>query len=320
MQNHSFSESEPGHTETPSSHAPRTGLWIGIGLVAAGLIADVCLVYPRLRDYGAQISNLGGLRDTAASLGSRLDRAEEGLSNLPMELRALETKSAAAQQRLAASVEQLRKSTADLRASAMRDVEAALSTERQQVNARFEKLETGQQAQAERTAQLEQQNAQLRRQLSDLNGQLATVHQGLKDELRSVRDSASRDTAQLQDEVRRTDARATRSATLMERPRTRFEATKGRTQEVAPGILLHVDKTDIAYRRYRGWLELVEEGKFVWLRDESMLQPVPFYTKSGTLRHDLVVTSLDSNGVAGYVLFPSKGEMEAAGQNRASLR
>jgi hypothetical protein len=42
-----------------------------------------------------------------------------------------------------------------------------------------------------------------------------------------------------------------------------------------------------------------------------MLQTVPFYTGEGALRHDLVITALNRGGVAGYLIFPSKGESAA---------
>jgi hypothetical protein len=72
--------------------------------------------------------------------------------------------------------------------------------------------------------------------------------------------------------------------------------------------LLHVSGVNPRYRRYHGWLQLVKDGKILWLRDQSVLQTVAFHAGEKGLRHDLIVTGLTEGGVAGYLIFPSVGE------------
>ena len=78
-------------------------------------------------------------------------------------------------------------------------------------------------------------------------------------------------------------------------------ANQGRT-EIAPGLVLFVNRIDTQRERFDGTLQSVNNGRALPLRDQSLLQNIPFADFSeGPL--DLIVTSVNETGVTGYVIF-----------------
>ena len=94
---------------------------------------------------------------------------------------------------------------------------------------------------------------------------------------------------------------ATSSIDFANRPRKRFVANQGRT-EIAPGLVLFVNRVDTQRERFDGTLQSVSNGRALPLRDQSLLQSIRFADASdGPV--DLIVTSLNETSVTGYVIF-----------------
>jgi hypothetical protein len=93
-------------------------------------------------------------------------------------------------------------------------------------------------------------------------------------------------------------------ADAVDRNRIDFEVSRNKTQEVAPGIFLTVRETDVERQQINGWLQISEDGRTVWLRDQSAQKVMIFATKHDERSHELVFTRVGSQGVAGYLLIP----------------
>ena len=197
----------------------------------------------------------------------------------------------------AAGLEQARKGTRDLGVSLRREMSDAIGAQQKTLATRLEELEAKQQAEAARAAGLDHQVAQLNQRVAVLT-----------DEMQTVRALGASESQQLRAQIRETDGRLNRVASFNNRPRERFEASRGKTTQISSGIYLHFTRVDPRFRRYHGWLQLVNEGKILWLRDQSVLQTVAFNTGTGTQRHDLIVTALTEGGVAGYLILPPQVE------------
>ena len=74
--------------------------------------------------------------------------------------------------------------------------------------------------------------------------------------------------------------------------------------EVAPGIFLTVRDTDVERQQINGWLQISEDGRTVWLRDQSARKVMIFATTHDERSHELVFTRVGKQGVAGYLLIP----------------
>jgi len=89
------------------------------------------------------------------------------------------------------------------------------------------------------------------------------------------------------------------------RDRVDFEITRNRTDEVAPGIYLTIQSTDVEQQRIVGWLQIAEDGRTVWIREQSAQKVIVFATRRDARNRELVFTRIDKSGAAGYLLIPT---------------
>ncbi|HLY15952.1 MAG TPA: class D sortase [Bryobacteraceae bacterium] len=80
--------------------------------------------------------------------------------------------------------------------------------------------------------------------------------------------------------------------------RVDFHLTPSDTQELAPGILMNLSWTDVTRRRANGWVWVAQDRHTIWLRKMTVRQPLLFQHR------ELILTSIASNSVSGYLLLP----------------
>jgi len=93
-------------------------------------------------------------------------------------------------------------------------------------------------------------------------------------------------------------------ADAVNRNRIDFEVPRNKTQEVAPGIFLTVRDTNVERQQINGWLQISEDGRTVWLRDQNAQKVMIFATTHDERSHELVITRVGKQGVAGFLLIP----------------
>jgi hypothetical protein len=251
------------------------------------------------------IGELQGWPAAVANVRARVNAAEHRLSKIPGEMDALRGRVSGLDTKINSGLEKTQKSTRDLGTSLRGELANVRSDarERQEASqARMRDLEAKQQTQAQRTAELEREVTQLQSRIA-----------GLRGDLNSASASQARETAQVRQDVQRAGARVEQVASYNNRPRDRFQVEKGATKEIAPGIMLHLTRVNTSHRRFDGWIQLVNDSaRFVWLRDQAVLQTFAFYSGKNALRHDLVVTDLSPGGITGYLIYPRHGESVGA--------
>lgn len=286
--------------ERPRSRAP---LWIAVAVLGVGLGATAWYANSRLSAQDGLIGELNGWPAAVATVRHQLNAAEQRLAEVPKDLEALHGRLSGLDSKVTAGLARTQQDSRELGLSLRKEIVSVRTDARTQVQgdaARIRELEGQQQAQVARTAELEREVARLNSQVAGLRGDLNTASSG-----------NAREAVELRQELRQARGRVEEVASFNNRARQRFEAATGKTQEIAPGVLLHIKRVDPRYRRYEGWLQLVNDpARFVWLRDQSVLQTVAFYTGKNALRHDLVVTDLSPGGVTGYLIFPNQGELQ----------
>jgi len=303
-------EAPPPHSYERRSVRPepprsRTPLWIAIAALTLGLGGVGWYAKSHMSGQDGLIGELKGWPAAVAAVRQQLTSTERLLAEVPKEIDALTGRVSDLDNKLTTGLAKTQQGTRDAAVSLRKEIASARTDARAQdqaSEARIRELEAQQQAQVTRTVQLE-------REVANLNGKLA----GMGRDLNSVSDASVRESAKLRQDIGRTSGRVEQVASFNNRARDRFEAVEGRTQEIAPGIMLNISRVDLSHRRFDGWLQLVNDsGRFLWLRDQSMLQTVAFYTGKNALRHDLVVTDLSAGGATGYLIFPRQGELQGA--------
>jgi hypothetical protein len=163
-----------------------------------------------------------------------------------------------------------------------------------------------------RTSTLDARLRQVESEQADQRAQMAQIEANLKQDISAVREENGRDLSGVRQQEE-TNARGVSAISQkLERERIDFELAKGQTKELVPGISLRIRGMNLAYQRYHGALWLLQDHRTVWLRDQSVHEPVRFFHKEGGEPYELVVTDVTKNAVVGYLLAPVKPEAAAA--------
>lgn len=283
----------------------RRRVWASVAILTVAMVWVGAYGMTRFSEQADTLHRMDGWKIDLSAAQGRVGQVEKRLAALPNDIQGVRDGLSGLDKKISSGLDQARGNVRDLGVSLrreIRDVRDTVSTQGQATDARFREVEAARQAEAARTAQLEREVAQLNQRLS-----------AARQDVNTLQNSSAAESQQLRQDIRnagtRLDNRISHVASFSNRPRGRFEAGVGRTVEIAPKVLLHITKVDPRYRRWSGHIQLVDEGKFVWLRDQSASQTVPFYAGKSALRYDLITTGLTEGGIAGYLVLPSEGEL-----------
>ena len=269
-------------------------------LVIALLIAGAAwYAYPMLQRHDANLKDLPSLKERVSTLGDEFKQAGENADH----------KIAAWTRQQAADHKSLREESAemarDLKAriemaqAKFEQVGAELSEKMDRAVTRIATLESSRQGDQQQLAALQQR---LDQRIEEQDANLADLRAQMQDNSAATKEQIA---ALKQDQdLARHDIGAIESKLAVDK--VSFEASKGRTQELAPGITLYLSGTDTNYRRADGWLWLAEDRRNIWLRDLAAQQPLTFYGVQDGQKRELVITNVTAGSVAGYLLIPKE--------------
>jgi hypothetical protein len=95
--------------------------------------------------------------------------------------------------------------------------------------------------------------------------------------------------------------------------RVDFEVTKNHGSQVAPGITLQVNGTDVSYQKVNGSI-LTPDRHTIWLRQLKVQEPVFLTSFSDGRTRELVITRVNKTGATGYVLVPARDGLTSQAQ------
>jgi hypothetical protein len=87
--------------------------------------------------------------------------------------------------------------------------------------------------------------------------------------------------------------------------RVDFEVTRNHSSQVAPGIALQVNATDVSYQKVSGSI-LTPDRHTIWLRQLKVQEPVFLTSFADGRTRELVITRVNKTGAVGYVLVPAQ--------------
>jgi hypothetical protein len=277
-----------GSTE-PDYRRKSKAVWVVVVALAAVLGASAYYGYFALNKQNILVSQLFGSQTTLNALGQRVNIVEGKMQELTGGWEGLGqrvTKLESFQSRVRVNLAQTRKYAEALTQQLHQQLSAELEARNSALDARLRQVES------EQTAQ---------------RSQLAQVEAELKQDITSVT-SVQEETGSDLSGVRRQVETNARGLNLLsqrfDRERVDFELSEGKTKELVPGISLQISGTNPLYQSFRGSLWLLQDRRTLWLRNESVHQPVRFFHKEGGEPYELVVTDVTKKFVIGYLLVP----------------
>ena len=271
-----------------SSRRSNGGLWLALMILVLALVGASAYFYLSLRNNNISLSDVAGLFQSINTLGGRMGAAEAKLRDLAANWDAMANHLAELDRKVDSSLRATRNQTRELVGQAAGRLQAELDQQGQVVDARLNNVESMQ--------------SQDRAQLALLNDQLRAQVASLREQLTAAQENTGRDVASLQGQVNEDQGNLHRLAQQLHREKVIFEIVKNSPAELAPGVTLTVLKTDASYQRFRGYISLTNEGKTLWLNDLSAKEAVDLYAQQYSHPYSLIVTTVRTDGVVGYLL------------------
>jgi hypothetical protein len=266
-------------------------LWVIVVILAAVLGALVYYGYRTVKTQDLQITQIFENQGTLSTLGQRADAAESKLHDLASDWQGMGQRVTKLEGKVATDLKQTRNYaetlTQQLHQQMIEEMESRTST----LDARLRQVESEQ---------------------ADQRTQMARVEAKVNQDISAVREENDRNLSVVRQQEE-TNARGVNAIShKLERERIDFELAKGQTKELIPGVTLRIRGMNPAYQRYHGALWLLQDHRTVWLRDQSVHEPVRFFHKDGGEPYELVVTDVTKKAVIGYLLAPVKPESAGA--------
>jgi len=280
-----------GRTKEESHRNGSRTFWVLFLLLTAAAVVGGYFAYVALKKQNIQVTHLFASEGTVSAIGQRVDSAEAKLREMSGGWEGVGQRFTALETKVNDKINQSRRYAETLTQQAHQQMSAELDARASALDARLRQVE------AEQTAE----RSQMQQVQADLK-------QDINQEVASVRDETSRD---LSDVRQQADANSRDVNTLsqrLDRQRVDFELTKGQSKELVPGISVQISGTNPTYQRYRGSIWLLQDRRTLWLREQSVHEPVRFFHKEGGEAYELVVTDVTRKAAVGYLLVPVKQE------------
>jgi hypothetical protein len=258
-------------------------LWALVVLLAVALGALAYYGYQMVTNQDIQITQLFGSQGTLSTLGQRADAAESKLHDLAGNWQGMGQRVTKLEGRVAADAKQARMYAETLTQQLHQQITVEMDARTSNLDARLRQVESEQ---------------------ADQRAQMAKVEANLKQDISAVREENGRDLSGVRQQGETNARDLSAISQKLDRERIDFELAKGQTKELAPGISLRIRGMNPAYQRYHGALWLLQDHRTVWLRDQSVHEPVRFFHKDGGEPYELVVTDVTKKAVVGYLLAP----------------
>jgi hypothetical protein len=250
--------------------------------------------FASLPDYGASIQ----------AANTRVDETEKKLATWESDWKGLSDRLAKAEQRVASDLKLVRNFAQQQANQIHRELISEIDNRTEWLQMRMARMETTQESQRARIAELQEELAGVR---SELNEQTELAARSREDAHRAM-DGIQQSVSATRDDV---DSLAWQSA----HQRVDFEVSHGRASEPIAGITITLKNISVPYQRIEeGWVHVVPDGKILWIRSQGVQQPVVFYSQKDSRPYQLVFTRITRDGAVGYLVHPG-GPPET---NRAS--
>lgn len=282
-------ESETAQPEEPNTR----GLWAAFAILLLALVGASAYGYVSLQKQNVQLSQIPDVMASVSLMSGRMAAAEASLREMSTDWQGVQAAYAELDRKVNSRLGSARKYSEKLIAQMESRVQTRMDARAAGLEGRIRQLQSEQQADRTRLAQL-------RDELANVQAEIA-----------SVQNQTDRDVNRLNERVAANEQEIFGLNEELEPWRVDFEVVKKRVHELAPGISLNVTGTDVRRQQFSGWIRYVPDGRTLWVRGQGVQQPVTFYNKQGDEMYELVVTRVSKDSAVGYMLLPIGGVSEA---------
>jgi hypothetical protein len=274
-------------------------------LLALAIAGLAWFFYPMIQRHEATLAQFPGVQKTVDGFGDQMKAADSKLdsklADWSTRQEQLRGRMDQATRDLRTRIEAARKQTSEASTALFERIQSEVANQVDGIKTRLASLETSRDSDRTQIAGLQQELGQVRSQLADQAKELATVR-GQVDQNAAATDRQLAGVKENQQHDRR-DFDAFTDKVAMRR--VDFEVSKHHSRELAPGISLGVDGTDVSYQRISGWVWVMPDKKTIWLRQQRTQDPVVLSNTPDGRKRELVITSVAKDSVVGYVVVPA---------------
>jgi peptidoglycan hydrolase CwlO-like protein len=280
-------------------------------LFAACLVGISWYAYPVLKGRDVMLSqipqSLTDVQKDVLTLGEQakaMDAKVDDWSSRQDELRGQLNK---ARGELMARINSARKQASDASTALAERVRSEVATQMDSIKTQLAKLETSRESDRDQIARLQQELAQVRGQVNQQGQELASVQGRVTQNAASTEHEVAAVQSTQQRDRHDFDAYADKFAVK----RVDFEVTKNHASQVAPGISLEVNGTNVSYQKVNGSIWVIPEHRTIWLRQLKVQEPVFLSSFADGRTRELVISRVSKSGAVGYVLLPAQDDTTA---------
>jgi len=273
--------------------------------VIAGL---VWYTYPLLKSQNSTLAKLPGIESLVGTLSSDFRTADAKLTELFTNNENLRQQVDKLGREVRSRLDSAKKQAGDATTAMAQRIEGETSAQVNGLRTRVDGLEASRANDQSRIASLQQELNQVRGELAHQSEELASTRRQMEGNSANTDQRLSSLTQSQQRDRKDVDQIANNLAV----ERVGFEVSKGHSTELVPGISLGVTGTNTQYRRVTGWMWLGSDRRTIWLRGQSVQEPLVFYDLQQGKRHELVITHVAKNSVVGYLIEPKTAPAASA--------
>jgi chaperonin cofactor prefoldin len=296
-----------------TEHSGHGILGAGLLLLALALAAGGWYAYRALQRHEIALGQFPGVQKVVDAISDQVKQTDQKLASWAEDQQNLRDQMAKLGQKMETRVASVTKQAQSSSAEMYRRIQAQIDDRLQRVDARLTRIESSNESQQTRIAELQRELEDVRGQAGRQAGELTAVRSSMEEssaaherQLAGLRQSEQADRRDV-DEI----------GHKLAVHRVDFEVTKNHSHELAEGISLDVTGTDPRYRKASGWMWVMPDRRTIWLKGQGAGEPVIFYGHEDGKKRELVITGVTKNSATGYLLLPGES---GAGREIASAR
>ena len=269
-------------------------LWGAVAVLVIALGGVTWYGYSTAEEHTRQFAKFPAIEESIQALGQRFNAAEDKFQAWASDWKGLGDRLGKLEKRVTSDF-QLAKNYAKEQANEVhRQMVAELDNRTEWLQARLSRVESNEDAQRARMARLQEEIAQTRQ---EMNQQIA-------EQIAEIRRDTGRDLDNLYQRSAGTRSDLDAMARKLDRRRVGFELAKSASRELVPGISMTLNDTDVSYQRVGGWVQLVPDGRTLWVSARGIQEPIIFYKQEDSRPYEMVFTRITKDGAIGYLVIP----------------